>query len=319
MAPKSVPEKVKKDNNNDNIKQLIEGIDNISINSTKCSKCGEFNELAKGKKFCKICKNAYERERKKNLPDAKRDEINEKNRLYREAVKNETFVKIKKDLDSNKCSKCNEIKELAKGKPFCKDCKNSYERERRKNLSEDKKNDIKKKNKELYEKKKLEAVNVEIIRDINILKLCSKCNKEKPQNEFHIQKTKGNIRSSCIECNKEKRSTYYEENKDKIIKQTTEYTNERMKNDPVFKFIRRQRNRIYTAFKNQGENKSNKSLDLINCTSLEFLDWINYQLDLFESSGMTLENYGKYWHLDHVIPSIYQMKMKYSNALVGKI
>ena len=47
----------------------------------------------------------------------------------------------------DKCTKCNLIKELAKGKKWCKDCKNEYERNRRKNQSEKKKQEEKEKNK----------------------------------------------------------------------------------------------------------------------------------------------------------------------------
>ena len=34
------------------------------------------------------------------------------------------------------CTRCHEQKELAKGKRWCKECKNAYERERRKNNKE---------------------------------------------------------------------------------------------------------------------------------------------------------------------------------------
>ena len=68
------------------------------------------------------------------------------------------------------CTKCHQEKPLAKGKRWCKDCKNDYERQRRKKNPEIK---IKsnKKEQERYYKKKLEIA--EIIIDPNKNKVCS--------------------------------------------------------------------------------------------------------------------------------------------------
>ena len=52
------------------------------------------------------------------------------------------------------CTKCHLVKELAKGKRWCKDCKNKYERERRAKQSETRKKEIREKEKERYNRLK---------------------------------------------------------------------------------------------------------------------------------------------------------------------
>ncbi len=102
----------------------------------------------------------------------------------------------------------------------------------------------------------------------------------------------------CKSCSCKKRKIYYQNNKTKIIKQTSNYTNNRTKIDPVFKLERRIRSRIYVAFKKQSLNKKERTWKYIGCTPTFLKKWIKFQL----YDGMTLENYGKYWHIDHVIP-----------------
>jgi hypothetical protein len=180
------------------------------------------------------------------------------------------------------CSECNQYCERAKkDENICRPCRNKKGRDR------------------YYErKKKIDAS--QLVLDPDKTKRCSKCKQNKPETDFHLAKNKGVIRSSCIECNKKMRSTYYEKNKEKIIKQTSNYTVSRMKEDPAFKFVRKQRNRIYHAFTKQSLLKTQKTLDLLGCTPKELTDWLNFQL--FDSIEMTLENYGEVWHIDHVKP-----------------
>ena len=52
------------------------------------------------------------------------------------------------------CTKCHLIKELAKGKRWCKDCKNSYELERKSKMSDEQKNKLKEAERKRYYNKK---------------------------------------------------------------------------------------------------------------------------------------------------------------------
>jgi hypothetical protein len=196
------------------------------------------------------------------------------------------------------CTKCHEIKEIPKGKRWCKDCKNNYEIERKKkNWSEERWEEERKKGREKYEQKKttlLEPIEV----DSTQTKQCSVCSEIKQLDEFHIAKTKGHIRAMCKMCSSQKRKEYYQNHREKTIEQTNNYKVEKMKRDPVFKLERMLRCRIYMALTSQTQKKQNRTWQYINCSSQFFKNWMEFQL----YDGMTLDNYGAFWHVDHVKP-----------------
>lgn len=194
------------------------------------------------------------------------------------------------------CTRCHLKKELVKGKRWCKDCKNEYERERRKNQDIKIKEKNKEKERIRYQENKSKAVEISLDKDKT--KICSVCDIEKPETDFHKAKCKGTVRAMCKDCSSIKRKDHYKENRVAIIKQTNNYKVEKMKVDPLFKIERYMRCRIYQAFKAQLHEKNNKTLKYLDCTAPELQKWIEYQL----YDGMTLENYGNYWHIDHVKP-----------------
>jgi len=73
----------------------------------------------------------------------------------------------------------------------------------------------------------------------------------------------------------------------------TKNNKERRKKDINYKLTTNLRNRIKKFFK--GEISSSKYTD---CSIDTFKDWISFQFE----HDMNFENYGKLWHLDHVIP-----------------
>lgn len=72
----------------------------------------------------------------------------------------------------------------------------------------------------------------------------------------------------------------------------------RYKADPGFRLKRQLRHRLWSALKNQLAKKFNHTFDLVGC-SVEFL--IEY-LEARFKLGMTWENYGPVWEVDHHIP-----------------
>ena len=196
------------------------------------------------------------------------------------------------------CTKCHQIKDIPPRRRWCRECKNEYEQKRRKNQTDEKKQENLAKNRDYYQRKRNEVEHKEIIVDNNISKICTVCKMSKTIDNFHLSKNKGTIRAMCKSCSSLKRKEYYRNNKEAVIEQTSNYIVEKMKRDPIFKLERRIRTRIYHAFKAQSKKKENRTWKYIGCTSAIFQKWIAYQL----YDGMTLENYGKIWHIDHVIP-----------------
>ena len=84
-------------------------------------------------------------------------------------------------------------------------------------------------------------------------------------------------RTECNDCRNEKR-------------------NERRKTDPNYKLLCYTRTRLYQALK--GNSKSAHTRELLGCTVDEL--WKHLESQFVE--GMTQENYGPIWHIDHIIP-----------------
>ena len=82
------------------------------------------------------------------------------------------------------------------------------------------------------------------------------------------------------------------------IKHSSKFRYNRLKcrdcerDDPIEKFKRVVRSRIYLSL-----TKDKKTIEYLGCNSNDYLQWI-----LSNNNGYTLENRGKEWHIDHVIP-----------------
>jgi len=101
---------------------------------------------------------------------------------------------------------------------------------------------------------------------------------------------------------KERRKKYQQnltqEQKAKRNKWVREYRAERKNNDPTFLMMQRLRERMHKALRQANSKKKSHMMDSIGCTP-EFL--VNYLKVRFKP-GMTWDNYGSEWHIDHVRP-----------------
>jgi hypothetical protein len=170
------------------------------------------------------------------------------------------------------------------------------------------------------------------------MKTCTKCNIEKPLNEFSKGKTcKDGYQYNCKQCSKNYIKQYHQNNSDyqkqysKNYRQNTpeyqkhyyhsnqlhlkqysknyrqnnpeyqkQYYNSRRKIDSSFKLSDGIRSLIYNSFKGLYK-KSKKTEHILGCTIEEFIQHIQTQF----TEGMTLENHGQgigKWNIDHIIP-----------------
>lgn len=110
------------------------------------------------------------------------------------------------------------------------------------------------------------------------------------------------------EENKEKcdirRKKYYEANKKSIQKRQKEWT-DKIKNKTSFKLKRFTRNSIRRIVDRAKEKKHLDSTKYIDYTALEFKEHIEA---LFRD-GMTWDNHGSVWHIDHIIPLSWYTKL----------
>src|ERR1043165_9433380 len=114
-----------------------------------------------------------------------------------------------------------------------------------------------------------------------ITKVCTQCKLEKSVNEFYKDITQ---KSGYCPCCKKCRN-----------KRNNVYSNARRRYDPEFKLLTNLRSRLGKLLK--GKSKS-KTRQLIGIDFETFTKWIDFQLE----EGMTKENYGTIWLIDHVLP-----------------
>ncbi len=99
--------------------------------------------------------------------------------------------------------------------------------------------------------------------------------------------------------NKEKIAEYNKQyatqHKTKIAVQQSKRNKKRLKTDPIYVLVRRERNRIWNALK--GKTKSEPTINLLGCPYEYFKNYIeNLFLD-----GMNWQNTLE-WHIDHIKP-----------------
>lgn len=152
-------------------------------------------------------------------------------------------------------------------------------------------------------------------------KLCLRCNAYKNNDQFmSLDKFRPQDCNSCIDCRK-KDQKYYNSNKTIVNNRNNNYYQEnkteiRKKRKFLFikykeKYLAKQRARYNSDIEFKIAQSLRRRLrkcigsgsiydQLISCSSSFLLEWLNYNLQF--SKTMNWQNYGSYWHLDHVIP-----------------
>lgn len=244
----------------------------------KCSKCGEEKDLCEfhndksksdGKRSeCKSC--ILDQIRKVNNTDPKKYRISQKERkeLFEKGLKRCGFCKEEKDL----CEFNNNKRNKDGKRNECKSCVLDFNR-KIKNI-DPKKHRLSKKQIQKLDRQKIQR--------------CSCCKEIKPFDDFVSSSKKINGKYSICRSCQNKRS------------------NERRKNDPLFRLYKMISSRIYHSLKEKGYTKDSKTQKILGCS---FEDFKKHIEDQFEP-WMNWENHGKRiisernvsWDLDHIIP-----------------
>jgi hypothetical protein len=138
-------------------------------------------------------------------------------------------------------------------------------------------------------------------------------NPDYTKNYNSLESTKENRKKWLKENNYcEKRKEYYKEyylkNKDKVKEYCKQeyvkknkylYKKNRLKNDVCFKMRSNISNSINKALKKSKTNKGGRSI--LKYLGYSIIDLRNHLENKFDSN-MNWDNYGVYWHIDHIIP-----------------
>jgi len=193
-----------------------------------------------------------------------------RNSKRRDQYKTNTEYIKNNDTDYKICSTCNENKQIEnfykKDSCVCRDCNNLRRREKYKNDEEHRKKLINVAS-EFKHKKVLE-------------------NQQKRQEE---QLKIGIDNKECEYCHEIKNKVRFRHNRLKC--------KDCERDHPIEKFKRVIRSRIHSCLKSKNNSKNKHSVEYLGCSSSEYSKWLfNYNPDY------NLENHGKVWHIDHVIP-----------------
>lgn len=87
--------------------------------------------------------------------------------------------------------------------------------------------------------------------------------------------------------------------KPEVKQRTRERAKLRYGKDPLYKLVQCYRSRTYKALKNIGFTKAyNRTVDMLGCGWEQLRSHLEDQFD----EGMTWDNYGSGWHVDHITP-----------------
>lgn len=100
-------------------------------------------------------------------------------------------------------------------------------------------------------------------------------------------------RASCEASAKRRR-----EKPEEVREYMREYAFKRYNTDPRFRIERCLRRRLLKTLQSSGASKSANTFDLLGCPVIWFETYLEEQF----RPGMTWENHGPVWHLDHIKP-----------------
>jgi len=142
-------------------------------------------------------------------------------------------------------------------------------------------------------KKDVQAGNrrVAVIDENPTSKVCRLCNQTKAIELFPLRDTRHGYRNECKDCKSAHLSQYYTDvyNEKRRIRKMT---------DIQFRLASNHRLYVYKAVTRFKHKKSKKSLEYLGCSTKQLVEWLEFQFH----DGMSWDNYGKTWTIDHVLP-----------------
>jgi hypothetical protein len=215
------------------------------------------------------------------------------------------------------CSRCGETKTedmFIPKRNICKICRNERSREKYKSLEI---------SEECHAECNVCNEHKPVVDFIKNRKICKSCNNDNRKTKYHtdyehrltlIKKASEFKHNKVIENQQVKESEKKKKEEEigqennickycQSIQPKTRFRFNRLKckncerDDPIEKFKRNVRGRIIDCLKKKNKNKEKHTIEYLGCTSSDYLQWL-----LYNKNDYVLENRGKIWHIDHVIP-----------------
>jgi len=293
----------------------------MAATAKECTKCkvtkpAEAFHRDKSKKYgletkCKACRKAYYEANKKKISaqqkafrEANKEKMKARGKAWREANREKVRAGQKAYYEANKEKikayyEANKEKKKASDKAY-REANKEKIKASRKAYREANKEKIKARMKAYYEankekRKAYREANKEKIKEK--YKVYYEANKDKRNaycrawHEANKKKVKGR-KKAYNEANKEKRKAYLEANKER----TRAYERAKKKANPSYKFLCNYRARLNQFF--SGKKKTAPTVIALGCSAKHACDHLESQF----ADGMTWDNYGTAWVVDHIFP-----------------
>ena len=112
------------------------------------------------------------------------------------------------------------------------------------------------------------------------------------------RKKQYNSDPSFREKQSQRAKAHYKKNREKIIQSNVEYRRNRRQTDIEFRLKCIVSNAVWYAVTGQRGSKGGKTFDELPYSAEQLKEHLETQFD----EQMTWENYGSYWHIDHIYP-----------------
>ncbi len=130
-----------------------------------------------------------------------------------------------------------------------------------------------------------------------------------PKSKEHAKRYYWRNRDKILAKSKEKRiknpakwTTYLKTRRklkgEEIRRKAREYVKRRCQTEPEYKLLHNIRVRLWKALRSKRSYKNNSCLKLLGCSISDFKIYLESRFE----SGMSWENYGRDWHIDHIMP-----------------
>lgn len=143
-------------------------------------------------------------------------------------------------------------------------------------------------------------------RDVNGLRECRTCKEKKPATNEHYHwhtKSKGRLKGVCKPCDDARRSQWNKDNPERHNehgRRTFAKNYKKNRANPVWVMKRRVGSAVanFLAKQDTPGHKQRPTFEALPYTAEQLVEHLESQFD----DKMTWDNYGTYWHVDHIYP-----------------
>jgi len=130
-----------------------------------------------------------------------------------------------------------------------------------------------------------------------MMKVCCRCDIEKPRSEFHNKtSSKDGLDNRCKDCKRNYNKTWTNNNRDHVRKYNREFV-QKQRRDPMKRMYKNLMARSSKFKKRKGLEVRKSYKEILGCSREYLGKYIESKFD----KNMNWDNYGIYWELDHEI------------------